>query len=236
MPDNSPFTSSSFLPASPLAPVSPPTTGVATPSPLSSTGYEAAPVTPTNPNGATSWGADALSVANAPPASTAMPTSGNVVQLALARNSGAKWFYWIAALSLINSLLMSFGADFSFGLGLGSTLLVDAVAKDLITKQPSLASGARLMEVVLDFLIIGCFALFGSQALRGKKWAFICGGLLLALDTLLVLISTLWFSVAIHIWALIAIYAGYTANQKINAQIAAKANPHDAWTPPLPNP
>ncbi len=103
-----------------------------------------------NESGASSWGNamdqtaasqnPALGTAASPAASPA--ASGNIVSLVATRDSGARWFLWIAGLSLVNALLMTFGSDHTFGLGLGSTLLVDAVAKDVATKTPQLLAGA----------------------------------------------------------------------------------------------
>src|SRR6478672_6161125 len=45
--------------------------------------------------------------------------------------AGAKWFYWIAALSLVNSLVAIFGGQFHFVVGLGITSIVDALAKGI---------------------------------------------------------------------------------------------------------
>src|SRR5438477_10996020 len=41
--------------------------------------------------------------------------------------SGANWFYWIAALSLLNSIIFFTGSNFSFFVGLGLTPLIDAL-------------------------------------------------------------------------------------------------------------
>src|SRR5262249_466386 len=49
--------------------------------------------------------------------------------LALARqfNAGSSWFFWIAALSVINSLIAVFGGNWRFIFGLGITSVADAL-------------------------------------------------------------------------------------------------------------
>src|SRR5690349_15552832 len=42
--------------------------------------------------------------------------------------SGAGWFYWIAGLSLINSVIAATGAGWAFIVGLGVTQFIDAFA------------------------------------------------------------------------------------------------------------
>ena len=42
--------------------------------------------------------------------------------------SGANWFYWIAALSVINSVMMTTESSISFIFGLTATQIIDALA------------------------------------------------------------------------------------------------------------
>jgi len=74
------------------------------------------------------------------------------------------------------------------------------------------------------------FALFGFKALRGKKWAFLVGGVLLALDTLLVLAFQMWFGVLIHAWAVFSIFTAMGANSKVQALEKAGSQPDSAWS------
>src|SRR5262245_38242766 len=55
-----------------------------------------------------------------PPGPPGTADSGLVAQ----QRSGAQWFYWIAALSLVNSVLAIAGQDWRFIIGLGITQLV----------------------------------------------------------------------------------------------------------------
>src|SRR5215510_11534649 len=69
--------------------------------------------------------------------------------------SGANWFYWIAALSLITSLISLSGVNWRFVLSLGSTQIIDALASG-IARQ--LGEAAKVIGFVLDIFITGIFA------------------------------------------------------------------------------
>ncbi len=143
------------------------------------------------------------------PVETAPDAPNDALQSALQmRSSGANWFYWIAGLSVVNSLLLAFGSDTSFLLGLAATLFIDIGAR-------TLGGAAHGIALVLDFLLIGFFALCGAKASKGANWAFIAGGLLYTLDMLLTAFFKEWIGVGLHIWALFALFSGYKANKTV---------------------
>lgn len=154
-------------------------------------------------------------------AGEAAPDASNeALQSALhIRSSGANWFYWIAGLSIVNSVIVLFGGDTSFPLGLGITLGIDVVAREL-------SGAARAIGPVFDFLVIGFFVLCGLKAGKGANWAFIVGGLFYALDTLLMLAIREWIGVGLHLWALFSLFSGYKANKAVRElQKTATASP-----------
>ena len=51
-----------------------------------------------------------------------------VASLFAAGQSGANWFYWVAGLSIVNSIMQHLGGGVFFIMGLGVTSFVDAVA------------------------------------------------------------------------------------------------------------
>ena len=46
-------------------------------------------------------------------------------------HSGANWFYWIAGLSLVNTILLYTGSEWVFVVGLGVTQLIDGIAIEI---------------------------------------------------------------------------------------------------------
>lgn len=116
--------------------------------------------------------------------------------------SGTSWFYWIAGLSLINSVIMLSGNDWYFVIGLGITQLIDAV----------IGSGSAL---IIDAVVAGVLIYFGRMAKDGKNWAFIVGMVLYGLDAVLLLVFSDYLSFVFHILALFGIYGGLQASLKL---------------------
>jgi hypothetical protein len=117
---------------------------------------------------------------------------------------GADWFIWIAALSIINGIIMTTGGRFHFIFGLGCTELVSAVA----TKLPT---GGVVAAWVVNILIAGIVALFGKFGRDAKRWAFYAGMGFYVLDAGLMLLFQDWLGLAFHAYALFRIYGGLKA-------------------------
>ena len=142
---------------------------------------------------------------------------------------GANWFYWIAALSLINSLAYVSGAQFHFLAGLGLTELADAII-DVSIKQGAPAS-LRAISIVFDLIAVIGLALAGYFANKFFRTAFIIGIIVYAIDGLLVLVIGDFFMAAFHAFALYSLIRGYLACRELKAHIAGTAV---ASTPPPP--
>ncbi len=102
------------------------------------------------------------------------------------KNAGSQ-FYWIAALSLINSLALFFGGNFHFVAGLGLTQLIDGIAFYIGKKSPDINGVVVGVGLFLDLGILAMIALFGYLATRGYIWPVVTGMILYGLDALLVL-------------------------------------------------
>ena len=133
------------------------------------------------------------------------------LQLQTQVKTGANWFYWIAGLSLVNTIAALSGSDWRFILGLGLTQFVDAVATQV-------GGVGKIAALVIDFFIAGIFIVFGVFAGKAMKWAFIVGMTLFALDTLLCVLVQAWLSVAFHAYAMWAIWRGYSAIGELQTQ------------------
>jgi hypothetical protein len=141
--------------------------------------------------------------------SSVQVSPGAVIQM----KSGASWFYWIAGLSLINSIASLSGSTFGFALGLGITQVFDLIASG------SGAAGKGIV-LVLDVLASGLFIMFGVFAHKAHTWAFVLGMVLFALDTALVVYFQAWFSVALHVVALFFLFRGMQACRAIRGAAA----------------
>src|SRR5262245_23869691 len=63
---------------------------------------------------------------------------------------GANWFFWVAGLSLVNSVIIHTGGGIFFVVGMGATLIVDAVASGVAEQHPEAATIVRLVALIVD--------------------------------------------------------------------------------------
>ena len=149
-------------------------------------------------------------VAVAAPIATApiMPRRDPATEAQL--KSGASWFYWIAGLSLINSIVAFTGSNWRFMLGLGVTQLFDAFGNEL-------GGAGKVVGLTLDLLAAGVLVCFGVFAHKRHLWAFVVGMVLIALDGLIFLLAQDWLGVGFHVFILYCLFRGAKACRELNA-------------------
>jgi uncharacterized membrane protein SirB2 len=111
--------------------------------------------------------------------------------------SAARWFWWIAGLSLVNTVLFYSGADLSFVVGLGITTLANVFFADKLA-----------IAVVITAAVIGFYFFIGLEAQREKLWAYYLGLLVYAFDGLIYVYFKDWMSVGFHALAIYFIVQG----------------------------
>jgi len=124
--------------------------------------------------------------------------------------SGARWFYWVAGLSLVNTAAAFAGGHIHFMVGLGITQVVDAVARKA-------GAAATLPALVIDVMTAGVFLAIGLWSSRCNQFAFGIGMLLYAADGALLLVAHDGLSVAFHGLALFFMYRGFAAAQQLRS-------------------
>jgi hypothetical protein len=148
--------------------------------------------------------------------STAPGPAQEIAKLEQALKSGAHWFYWIAGLSLVNSVIQLLGSDRSFIVGLGVTQVVDAIAKAGSDDAGGVAATViRGIALLIDLFVAGIFVLLGWQAGKRRGWAFVVGIVLYLLDGLIFLLVQDWMSLAFHAFALFGLWTGYSSLRKL---------------------
>lgn len=136
--------------------------------------------------------------------------------------SGANWFFWIAGLSLVNSVVVLMNGRWSFLAGLGITQFIDGLAVALSAK---LGNAATVLALILDLATAGVIVLFGLMARQRHTWAFVFGLILYVADGLLFLIVQDWLGLAFHGYAAYCIVRGLTANKRLK-ELQLQAGPN----------
>ena len=129
--------------------------------------------------------------------------------------NGANWFYWIAGLSVINSMILIFGGEISFIVGLGITQLVDAIAWEFRN------SGGLNLDFIFftaSLLISGIFVLFGYLSRKKIMGIYIAGMILYVLDGLIFFLVSDWLSMGFHLFVLFSLFGGLKALRIIREQ------------------
>jgi hypothetical protein len=123
---------------------------------------------------------------------------------------GANWFFWIAVLSLVNTIVVLAGSHWSFVVGLGVTQIIDSIAVAL-TRDTSSKTLGMVVALALDVFVAGFFLLFWLFAHRKHVSAFLLGMTLYAADGLLFAWVEDWLSVGFHCLVLYWLFGGLKA-------------------------
>lgn len=134
-----------------------------------------------------------------------------IAQLTQQLNSAASWFYVIAGLSVVNSLIAAFGSDIRFIFGLGITSVVDAMVAAI-----EIGAAGKVVGLVVSIFLAGLFAIFGFLAKKRLHWAFLLGMGIYLLDGLLLLLVESYLSAAFHAYVLFRLYQGLSASRKLS--------------------
>ncbi len=129
-------------------------------------------------------------------------------QLEHRMKSGAHWFYWIAALSLVTSIISLAGGNWAFLVSLGVTQVIDGVARGVSSQ---LGWGFKVVAFGFDLVAAGLFAAIGYFSSKRHTWVFLAGMILYALDALLFLVFFDILPLLFHAYALYSMFGGYRA-------------------------
>ena len=139
---------------------------------------------------------------------------GQHAELNSSYKSGANWFYWIAGLTLITSIMSLTGGEWRFFLSLGTTQIIDAVA---YAAANDLGEAPKVVAIVLDISITAMFVAFGVLAIKRQFWAYIAGMVVFLLDGLVSLAISDWLGAGMHVLALFFMFRGFQAGRQLVA-------------------
>jgi hypothetical protein len=92
------------------------------------------------------------------------------------------WFYWVAGLSVANTIMMFAHLNMRMLFGLGATQIVDEIIQKF-------GGYAVAIGLPINLVFAAIYAALGYFACRRMRWAFITGMVLYTLDALLFLLS-----------------------------------------------
>jgi hypothetical protein len=131
--------------------------------------------------------------------------------------NGANWFFWIAGLSILNSVIYLFGSSFTFIIGLGATQITDGLMMAISRRLITGGGVVRYIGLVIDLVIAGVFIALGVLGRKRLRWALITGLVLYIIDGIILLLFQDFLGAAFHAWVVISILASIGAYKKLKA-------------------
>lgn len=141
---------------------------------------------------------------------------------------GANWFFWIAALSLVNSVIIHGGGQTFFAIGLGTTLVIDGIATAVANQAPNVADIAKVIAIGLDVAVALFVAWFGLMARKRCTAIFAIGIALYLLDGLIFVLAMDLMGIGVHVFGIICMWHGFRAFRELNSlqvSLAAVSGP-----------
>ncbi len=120
--------------------------------------------------------------------------------------AGARWFFWIVGLTVVDSILTAMGSHLHRFTGLGITALIDEFANH---------SGRGELQIIVDGWVTVGFLYCGYCALEGRKWAFLLGMAAYAVDSAMLAAAGNYLSFAFHAIIFAAIFRGFAALRRV---------------------
>lgn len=133
-------------------------------------------------------------------------------------SDGPGTFYYIAGISLLNSILIVFKISFYGSLGI--TTLISGIGLYLAGYNGGTMSFIiNGIAFAINAVIAGIVAGFGYLSGKGHAWAYVVGMITYTVDALIMLWIGDWIEVLIHIYVLYLLWKGWSNLRKINATI-----------------
>lgn len=127
--------------------------------------------------------------------------------------AGANWFFWLAALSVVNTLIIFLSQLPNMPFAFGITQWLDGTTGPLSSEgwRPALHTSG----LVINLLIAAGFAGFGYFARRGNDLAFLLGIFLYVVDAVLSLGLKDFFGFAFHFVGFFFLFRGLLASRHV---------------------
>jgi len=131
-------------------------------------------------------------------------------EIAPSVREAARWFFWVVAVTAMNSLFMSIGSQ-----GHRLTDLGAAAILDTFTRVSPLA------QVMANSWMATLLLFVGFSAVEGKRSAFAIGLGLYACDLVLLVVARDFLSVPFHAFVLYQLYGGFDALGRSSSAVSA---------------
>jgi hypothetical protein len=144
--------------------------------------------------------------------SSSIATSEQKIRAEIKRENkikgGTSWFFIIAILSIVNSIVFYTDGSIYFIFGLGITQFIDGF---FYAFSDYFGNLTMIVSVLLNAGLVGLFIYIGLMARKFKNWAFITGMILYGLDTIVFIMFNDQIGILAHVFAFTSIFMSYRA-------------------------
>ena len=152
-----------------------------------------------------------------PPTFVDAKTFNTILRADMVFRSGSRWFFWIAGLSMLNSIVFRMEGSITFLGSLGVTQIIDIMSRiyveEGILENANMVSGFSML-VILFFS--GLYVIFGLLTRKKIKWAFFVGTILYVIDGLILVLIQDYINAAFHGYILFSLIRGWKAIHDLN--------------------
>jgi zinc transporter ZupT len=121
----------------------------------------------------------------------------------------SSWFFIIAVLSVVNSIIVLTGSHWNFIVGLGTTQVIDGIIAGVTKESTGVGAGVfAAIALMINVIIAGIYVALGIFARKRHNWAYITGMVLYGLDGVIFLFVAAWLNVAFHGFILFSLFNG----------------------------
>src|SRR5688500_7729620 len=125
-------------------------------------------------------------------------TNAQIRGLENSHRNGARIFFIIAGVSLLNTLGLLFNFPSALLAGLGSNFYIKGFGESVLRQVGVEGTIASILLFIVNLMIIGGFTAIGFLAYRRQLWAYNLGMILYALDTLIYFRVWAWSGIIFH--------------------------------------
>lgn len=143
-------------------------------------------------------------------------TFNTILRADMVYRSGSRWFFWIAGLSMLNSIVFRMEGSITFLGSLGVTQIIDIMSRiyveEGIFENANMVSGFSILVI---FFFSALFVIFGLLTRKKKQWAFLVGTILYVIDALILVLIQDYINAAFHGYILFSLFRGWKAIQDL---------------------
>jgi len=147
-----------------------------------------------------------------PPTFIDAKTFNTILRADMVFRSSSRWFFWIAGLSMLNSIIFRMDGQITFVGSLGVTQIIDFMSRIYIEEglfeNANMVSGISMLFILL---FSGLYLVLGLLTRKKKKWAFYIGTILYLIDGLILVLIQDYINAAFHGYILFSLIRGWKA-------------------------